>query len=408
MRFSEKFRLLIILFIVVPLELVAQQNKQTEATVPIIIDHNRMLVDVELQRSDGTWRKARLWVDSGSPGFFISESLAHDLGIEFSVTNENPNPSIQPPTGVKIGGMILDFEGISSKVSTQPFWLFSAAHNDGNLPATLLKKYHIIFDYPRQQFTIAEPGTVKPRGIVSPVSINQATGIIQMDAVIDGEKFSFALDNGASFSFASEELINRLSKKHSNWPRIIGAIGCANMWGWWPRNEQAMMILRVPEIKWGEAKFNDAAIVAVPKFSQQGPSLGEWYSQKTEHPVDGFLGPNVFKAFRIEINYANSLIYFEKGAAIDANDMDIVGLTLQPQPDGGYKVIGITSKEGKPIIEGIEPGDLLIQVDNLKTIGVTMGKVIDALRGKPGKKRNLIIERNGRQFKIKANIVHQL
>mgnify|MGYP001767853820 CR=1 FL=1 len=60
-------------------------NKKS-VTVPFVLDHNRMLVEAEFQRKDGTWRKVRLWVDSGSTEFFISESLARDLGIDLSVS----------------------------------------------------------------------------------------------------------------------------------------------------------------------------------------------------------------------------------------------------------------------------------------------------------------------------------
>lgn len=407
MCIKKEYLLVLITIVLLPF-MANAQKKMKSATVPMILDHNRMLVDVELQRKDGTWRKARLWVDSGSPDFFISEQLARDLGIEFSVTNENPNPVIEFSAGTRIGGMPLDFSGVSSKISTQPFWLFSAAHNDGNIPATLLKKYHIIFDYPKQQLTIAEPGSIKPRGIAVPAAINQSTGIIQIDAVIDDEKFSFALDNGASYSFISEEILDRFSEKNSGWPKMIGAVGCANMWGWWPRNEQAMQVMRIPEIKWGPIQLVNIALVGVPKFSEQGPTLGEWYSQKTAYAVNGFLGPNAFKSFRVEIDYTNSTVYFEKGSEFDEHDMDIVGLTIQPQPDGSFKVIGVTAKEGKPLVDAVEPGDLLLQVGNLKTSGSTLGTVVDALRGKPGYIHTLLLERKGKQFKIKAKVERQL
>jgi hypothetical protein len=36
-------------------------------TAPIILDHNRMLVDAEIRGNDRTWHKVRLWVDSGNP-----------------------------------------------------------------------------------------------------------------------------------------------------------------------------------------------------------------------------------------------------------------------------------------------------------------------------------------------------
>jgi len=47
--------------------LVAAQGAVPESvTVPFVLDHNRMLVDAEIQRPDGTWCKIRLWVDTAA------------------------------------------------------------------------------------------------------------------------------------------------------------------------------------------------------------------------------------------------------------------------------------------------------------------------------------------------------
>jgi hypothetical protein len=381
-------------------------------TVPVTLDHNRMLVEAEIQQKDGRWRKAILWVDTGNPNFYLSESLARDLGIDLSTAgktaNENVNPEVPPPAGIRIGGMRLNFEGVKSKVMFQPYWLFSTMHNDANLPSTVLKQYRIIFDYPKRQLTIARPGSLEPRGVRSSAGVNPQTGIVQMDAVIDGEKFSFALDNGASYSFASIEVLERFFKRHADWPRVTGTLGCANMWGWWPPDEQTLPVMRFPEILWGQTRLTEVGIVGVPRLAPDGPTLGAWYSQKAARPVDGFLGPNAFKAFRVEIDYANSTVYFEKGAEFDSRDMDTVGLTLQPQADGRYQVIGVTQKNGKPAVEGVEPGDKLLQIGDLKATGATMGAVADALRGQPGDVRILLLERNGRPFKIEAKVARFL
>jgi len=381
-------------------------------TVPVTLDHNRMLVEAEIQQKDGRWRKAILWVDTGNPNFYLSEPLARDLGIEISTAgktaNENVNPEVPPPAGVRIGGMRLDFEGVRSKAMFQPHWLFSTMHNDANLPSTVLKRYQIIFDYPKRQLTIAQPGRLEPRGVRSSASVNSQTGIVQIDATIDGEKFSFALDNGASYSFASLEVVERFLKRHADWPRMTGTLGCANMWGWWPPEEQALPVMRFPEIFWGQTLLTEVGIVGVPKLGPNGPTLGAWYSQKASRPVDGFLGPNAFKAFRVEIDYAGGAVYFERGAEFDVHDMDIVGLTLQPQADRSYRVIGVAQKDGKPAVNGVESGDKLLRVGNLNATGATMGTVVDALRGNPGDVRILLLERNGKTFKIEAKVARFL
>jgi C-terminal processing protease CtpA/Prc len=165
---------------------------------------------------------------------------------------------------------------------------------------------------------------------------------------------------------------------------------------------------RVDDIAWGPVRLTDVGIAGLPGFFQRGASLGDWYSQKTASPVEGFLGPNAFKAFRVEIDYASSAVYFERGAEVDAHDMDLVGLTLQPQANGDYRVIGIVDVAGAPSVAGVEPGDRLMRIGDLEVAGATMGTVIDALRGKPGETRALVLERNGERISVDARVTRLL
>jgi hypothetical protein len=381
-------------------------------TVPFILDHNRMLVDAEIQRNDSTWRKVRLWVDTGNPTFFISESLARDLGIDLSAVEDtafkSPGLQVATPGSIRIGGKRINLDGVKSRVIFQPFWLFRAMHADANLPATVLKKYFVVFDYPKQELILAEPGGTNHRGTPSPATIQQETGIVQIDATIDGDSLSFALDNGASYSFITEDILLNYSDLHPDWPRITGTAGCANMWGWWPANEQLFPVVRIPEIKWGKTLLSDVGMVGVPKFSPEGPTLGGWYSGKTAHPVDGFLGPNALKSYRVEIDYENSRVYFEKSREPDPAELDIVGLSVRQLPDSTWQILGIVNKDGKPAIDGVEPGDILISINEVKTMGLTMGTVVDALRGKPGEIRILGLERNSKRIKIEAKVTQLL
>jgi tetratricopeptide (TPR) repeat protein len=379
----------------------ARLGKLTAATVPFVLDHNRMIVEAEFQGKDGNWHKARLWVDTGNPAFMITESFARKLGLEIDAAKGRQE--IAAPTNVRLGGMPIRFDGVKSSVNREIQWLFNTMHNDGNLPSTVLSKYHVVLDYPAKRFTMAEPGILKPRGVRSPASLNPATGIIQMDAVIDGEKCSFALDNGASSSFVSEDLVSVLSKRHPDWPNGRGAAGCANIWGMWPE-EGRWPMLRLPEIQWGNTTLPQVVLTGLPAFFGDGKTIAHWYSQKTARPVNGFLGPNAFNGYRVEIDYKDGAIYLEKGPDIDPHDMDIVRLTLKPLNDGRYQVIGVLDKGGKMVVPGVEPGAILLQVSDLKATGATMGSVVDALRGNPGDIRVLKLERDGKQFAVKAKV----
>jgi hypothetical protein len=360
-----------------------------------------MLVESEFQAKDGNWIKALLWVDTGNPDFFISGEFAGKLGMD--VDTSETDQEFAAPTHVRIGGMPLNFDGVKSSVGKGIRWLFNTMHNDGNLPSTVLKNYHVVFDYPKQQLTIAEPGVLLPQGVRSPATINPVNGILQMDAVIGGEQYSFAFDNGASCSFVPDQLVEKWRKQHPGWPGSTGAVGCANMWGSWPLEENWPMV-RIPDFQWGNLIVENAVIAGLPPIFRGKTDIGTRYSKKTAGPVNGFLGPNVFKNFRVDIDYPNSAIYFEKGGDPDIHDMDIVGLTLKPLDDGRYMVIGVVLKDGTPKSGEIASGDILLKIGDLKTTGATMGTVVDALRGKPGDKRILTLERDGRTFTLEAAV----
>lgn len=408
----KKVIIIIINFYLLILVAYSQDKLDKSITVPFILDHNRMLVDAELQRRDGSWCKVRLWVDSGSPEFFISETLARDLGIDLSVaedsTFKSANLDIETLFGVRIGGKNLDFGGVKVRVKFQPYWLFSTMQSDGNLPSSLLKKYHIVFDYLSQKLIIADQGEIEPKGKVSPASINPQTGIIQLDALIEGNSYSFALDMGASYSYISEGKLAELLTIHPEWPNITGTLGCANMWGWWPLNEQFFSVVRIPEIQWGNITLQNIGIAGVPNFSNNGKTLGEWYSLKTSRPVDGFLGANVLKAYRVEIDYANNCVYFEKGKQKPESEMDMVGISVKQMPDLSYQVLGIANCKGKFMVQGIEPEDTIVSIDGFLVKGATMGTVVDKLRGKPGEVRQIIIDRKGGKVIVNAKVEHYL
>lgn len=386
-----------------------KEEVATSATVPFVLDHNRMLVDAEVRRADGSWRKVRLWVDTGNPELFLSEELAHDLGIDLAAPLDGADTGtgqleVAPPTGVRIGRMPLRCEGAPTKVLLEPRWLFKTVGSDANLPATVLQRYDVVFDYPRLEVTVAEPGSVEPRGVKCGAAVNPATGIVQIDAEIDGEDMSFALDNGASYSFTSDELLARIQERHPRWPKRNGAVGCANIWGWWPE-EATWPIARLPEISCcGSVRMEEVGVVGLPSFFPDGTGVAEWYSLKSARPVVGFLGPNAFKAYRVEIDYANSAVYFERGAEFDAHDMDLVGLTLRPGAHGTYEVIGVAEVDGVPAVQGVEQGDILLDIDGLQVTGATMGTVVDALRGEPGDTRTLQFEHDGKRFTVVARV----
>ncbi|GEM_PF-4196816 len=64
---------------------------------------------------------------------------------------------------------------------------------------------------------------------------------------------------------------------------------------------------------------------------------------------------------------------------------------LRPETDGSYSVAGVVERDGKPLVAGVQAGDRLLAVDGLEVMGAAMGRVIKALRGRPGESRRLLL-----------------
>lgn len=380
-------------------------SEKEQVTLPFTLDHNRMLVNGMVQRNDSSWRKVRIWVDSGNPDFFLSPQLAKDLNIELPPDSLIPTHGfvdVSPPRALMMGGMRLDIDSVTCYVSLRRGFFFTAPHCDMNLPSTVLKRYDVIFDYPGERMTLGKPGEIAFNGLPVGATIHPGTGIIQMDAMMDGDSLSFAVDNGASYSFGSMELLHTLLENHPRLPVCSGAVGGANIWGTSPL-EPASVVIRVPELRWGGMRLTGLGMTIPPDFTPDGKGMMDWYSRKTVRPVDGFLGPNAYGQFCIGIDYRNQLVYLYETGEVDAHDLDMVGLILSPGQDSSWSVIGVAKMDGKPLVEGVETGDKLLEIDGMQTKGKTMGKVIDALHGKPGEPRSLVLERNGKR--VDAEVV---
>ena len=61
-----------------------QPGDAVTATVPVTIDHHRLIVDVDFVRPGGGVRRAAAWVDTGNQFLIVVEGLAHELGLDTS------------------------------------------------------------------------------------------------------------------------------------------------------------------------------------------------------------------------------------------------------------------------------------------------------------------------------------
>jgi hypothetical protein len=368
-------------------------------TLPFTLDHNRMIVVVEFVRPDGSLRQAHAWMDTGDQYLSLAESLARDLGLDLSGLQDggaqHSVESASPAPPMRLAGMPLDVEGIATRIHPGTR-LRPGVPAEANLPASALRHDHIVLDYPAQRLTVARPGILKPRGVPIPSRVNASTGLFQIAATLDGETVQLGVDNGSAGTWVSEALTSVWQARHPEWSRATGAVGSANFFGF--EFEPRGVLMRLPDLGIGPLHAQGVGVLGLDQ------SLFEWYSKKSAGPVAGFIGANVLKGFRIEIDYPRQVTYWESGSPLDPHDLDIVGLTVRPEMNGGFTVAGVATKGGQPTVEGVAPGDRLIRVDTLDTQGVLMGAVVNALRGEPGAIRTLVIERAGKQVTVEAKV----
>jgi len=374
----------------------------TSATVPLHLEFNRPFIDLEFSRPDGTIRKARFWVDTGGGGFIFVEPLARELGMkfgsEFSESGERMCPSSAPV--VTLGGMPLDTRDARVFISLGRTTMSPGVSAEGLFPAHMLRRYHVIFDYPARKFTLAKPGSLKSRGTRIDAPIHSASGFPRITVRIGGEPFGFLLDTGASFTMISRAQIEKWSSQHADWPVVTGAAGRANM-GLGAVETTGLMI-RLPELELGNFRLNGIGAVSRP------PGTFEKYmSRMMTEPIIGAMGGNVLRAFRVEIDYAAGAVYLDKRGDPDS-EVEFIPVTLNPSADGTYRIGGVIKKDGKSLVDWVEPGDKLITIDSFDVSGKSLAEVVERLHGKAGSKHKLVIERGGKQKAIEAAVIRLL
>ena len=373
------------------------------ATVPFVLDHNRIVISVELALPDGSARQVRAWVDNGDPELSMSRRLATSLGL--AVNCGDKECVTAPPHEVVIGGMRIPLDSVKEvKIPLKPVSAADVMADGMNAEITIsssvLRKYDVLVDFPGKKFSIGKAGSVPFRGTKTKVIVNAENGLIEVPSQIENKKYNLALDLGSSISLLSDELFDKLQSAHPDWPQMSGAIGPANMWG--AADETHSKLMRVDRLQYGPLFLTNVAVVRIPK---------DWvafFEKRAGSPTAGSLGTEALLNYRIGLDFAHSAVYFEVGRTFNFPDFDVIGLTLRPEDDGRFTILSIAEYAGKPSVTEVLPGDQLISVDNIPVRGSTMGQVWLMLGGEPGKDRRLGIDRNGKQFAVNATVRHFL
>lgn len=384
------------------------QPEPKSVTVPVTLDHNRVVIDVYLPLSDGSTKRVRGWVDTGDPELQMSQRMAKLMGL--AITCDANTCSAPSPREIMIGALKISLAAL--KEVRIPLTPESAASvmvpgmsAEIKIPSSVLRNYDVLINFPDREFSIGLPGSLNFKGVKSKMLVNASSGFIQIPSKIENKNYSLGLDVGSSISFLSEELFDKLAAAHTEWPRMTGAVGPANM-GELGDDEPKWKLVRVDRLQYGPLYLTDVAVANFPK------TFSAFFEKDAGSAIAGLLGSNALMNYRIGLDYAHSTAYFDIGNTFKFPEFDVVGLILRPEDDTRFTILGVADFEGRPSVpsgdDGIQPGDHLVAVDGIPVPDSTLGQVWSLLEGSPGQERKLTIEREGKQFNVVAKVQHFL
>ena len=278
------------------------------ATVPLIVEGNRPYIDVAFRKADGSTKTARFLVDTGGGGFLIVEPLAKELGLPLGEVEEEDGEKIAKvtaPPSAFVGDLPLELDPKRVFVlvgQTNIVPPVAPGHADGLFPGHVLAHYHVVFDYPKHQLTLAKPGALAATGTPLPMPVNPQSGFPRTELTIDGATIGMLLDTGASFTMISQAQLETWGTAHADWERHQGAFGDAKLLG-----GQTLETMIIPKAQWA-----GNTLVNVGMTSQQTGVFEKWMSAMTQGPVVGSLAGNVLTQFRVELDYPSQQLYLSK------------------------------------------------------------------------------------------------
>ncbi len=155
----------------------------------------------------------------------------------------------------------------------------NAGQAEGMFPGHVLARYHVVFDYPKATFTLAQPGVLTPQGDPSPMPVSKQQGFPRTEIEVNGVKYGFLLDTGASFTMVSEALLKTWGREHPDWPRHRGAYGEAATLG-----GQTLETMFVPRGLWQSHPLEEFGVV-----SQREGTFERYMSGMMAAPIVGSL-----------------------------------------------------------------------------------------------------------------------
>src|SRR3984885_6196976 len=139
-------------------------------TVPVTLDHNRVVVDVYLPLPDGSTKRVRGWIDNGDTEVWMSRRAATLMGLV--VTCDDKECSALPPAAITMGEMKIPLSGVNKfKIPLKPpsaaAVMAAGMSAEIKIPSSVLRNYDVLVNFPDREFSIGLAGSLKFKGVKS-------------------------------------------------------------------------------------------------------------------------------------------------------------------------------------------------------------------------------------------------
>lgn len=294
--------------------------------MPVVYDEDRFFV----RPVTSSGQTLTFYTDSGG-GLFIYRDSAERFGLKITNTADEGKepfyvasmPTFRPDASIPLpewrqGRLpVLARDAKSHEFS-------SKIKEDGMLGQEWFAEHVWTFDYPGKRLLLRSAGDVPKVPAAHRVELGfendekgeRALDFPRISAEIDGTVFDLLLDTGATVEL-SESAMSALKDRKAR-IRATSFIVAATFDDWTRRHPKWRVIPQADE-------YQNEAMIEVPSVKIGGYSVGpvwftrradknfhEFMSQFMDKTIEGAIGGNVLRAFRLTVDYPNAVAYFEK------------------------------------------------------------------------------------------------
>jgi Aspartyl protease len=354
----------------------AQQGSEG-VKMPMLIENNRIYAYFEFPASDGRFERLLTNIDTGGGAVVLSRKAVDTLGLTGHQAGRMPPGMLALDLKDVRAGTIALPVPFAAMNSSQTGGFNPGASAPAFLPGAVLAPHVATFDYTGKALWIDGPPLEDGMPLIVGISKNTFP---RVELEIDGERFGFLLDTGASFSMLSQTLIDRLHAKHPDWTYIAGAYGPANMIG---KGDLASHMLRIPNARWGPFDLT------LDVVSRANGTFEKYMSSMMSAPIVGAIAGNVLRNFTLRLDYRGGLLHGRYTPSPWPAEFAIVPLIVHAEKDGTYSIAGGDAAKG---IAGAK----IVAIDGYAVNGMSLFQVQDMLRGRPGTTHALSVGDGGK------------